>query len=61
MCYWTIRPYSCGCVKKQQFFQCQANRDTNVKCNNIGKITLQETPHYCERHMVKRNNDPMRR
>lgn len=61
MCRVDIREYSCSYVKEEQFHQCEAKQDTNVRCEPVRKCKLPKSKHYCLKHTVKPDTGPMHR
>lgn len=54
MCHHIMIKYTCECVKKSEFVQYQAAKDTgaNIKCKPVMKRTSRISANYCEGHLV---------
>ncbi|TLD04570.1 uncharacterized protein E2P81_ATG10615 [Venturia nashicola] len=61
MCHYTQRNYTCGCEKPEDFVQCGAHQDTNVRCGRPRRLRIVETPHMCRTHLIEAGRDDMRR
>jgi hypothetical protein len=46
--------YTCECIKKSEFVQCQRAKDTgaNIKCKPVTKRVDRISTNYCEGHLV---------
>lgn len=46
--------YTCNCVKKSEFVQCQTAKDSgaNIKCKLITKQAARWSTNYCDGHLV---------
>lgn len=49
--------YTCECIKKPEFVQCQVAKDTgaNIKCKPVAKRVDRMSANYCEGHLVYPN------
>ncbi|KAF6788447.1 hypothetical protein CSOJ01_15011 [Colletotrichum sojae] len=56
MCHNIMIKYSCDCVKKSEFVQCQEAKDSgqNIKCKPVRKVVSRMSANYCEGHLVNR-------
>lgn len=54
MCHNIMIKYSCDCIKKSEFVQCQVARDSraNIKCRPVRKEVSRQSANYCEGHLV---------
>lgn len=54
MCHHIMIKYTCECVKKSEFVQCQAAKDTgaNIKCRPVRKVVDIFSTNYCDGHLV---------
>jgi hypothetical protein len=43
--------YKCQCVERNEFVQCEARRDTNVRCDPLLPAT-KNSQNYCKNHTV---------
>ena len=59
MCIQFYREYTCGCIKKEEFVQCEKRLGSNVRCDPVRQMPLPGALHMCIRHMVREGKDEM--
>ena len=51
-CTQKVRRYSCGCIKTEEFVQCNRRVDSNIRCARARREFLPDKRHYCQMHLV---------